>query len=70
MHTCCVENEVVDEYDAVARSLVDRLAERDAPATAFHAVLAAWFGDEMTDEARARPLVPSLGELQDALSLS
>lgn len=66
MHTCCVENDAVDEYDAVARDLVDRLTEGDAPAVALHAVLAAWFGDEMVDEARVRPLVRSLGELLDA----
>src|SRR5690554_828286 len=66
MHTCCVENDAVDEYDAVARDLVDRLTEDDAPAVALHAVLAVWFGDEMVDEARLRPLVRSLGELLDA----
>ncbi|MGE4533473.1 hypothetical protein [Halomonas sp.] len=66
MHTCCVENEAVDEYDAVARYLVDRLAEGDAPAVALHAALAVWFGDEMTDEARLTPLVSSLSELLDA----
>jgi hypothetical protein len=63
MHTCCVENDAVDEYDAVARYLVDRLAEGDAPAAALHAALAEWFGEEMVDETRLRPLARSLGEL-------
>jgi hypothetical protein len=40
MHTCCVDNDAVDEYDAVARYLVDRLAEGDALTVALHAALA------------------------------
>lgn len=66
MHTCCVENDAVDEYDAVARYLVDRLTQGDAPALALHTTLAVWFGDELVDEARLRPLVRSLSELLDS----
>lgn len=63
MHTCCVENDAFDEYDAVALSLVEQLANGVDPHAALQAVLTASFGDELVNRVALRRLAFSLSEL-------
>ncbi|WP_191224618.1 hypothetical protein [Billgrantia desiderata] len=51
MHTCCRENDCVDEYDRVARDLADRLAVGAEPARALRQVLGEWFDAERVAQA-------------------
>ncbi|TDB05118.1 hypothetical protein [Halomonas marinisediminis] len=63
MHTCCVENDAFDEYDAVAMSLVEQLANGVDPHAALQEVLTTSFGDELVNRVPLRRLAFSLCEL-------
>ena len=63
MHTCCVENGAFDEYDAVARSVVEQLANGVDSYVVLQSVLTGWFGSELVNQVPFRRLAASLSEL-------
>lgn len=63
MHTCCLENDAFDEYDAIAQRLVEQLASGDDSHTALLSALTYWFDEELVSEAPLESLARSLSEL-------
>ena len=50
MHTCCAENECLDEYDRVAAGIVSRLADGHSTDEAVMSEFDDWFGMAPNDE--------------------
>lgn len=50
MHTCCAENECVDEYDRVAAGIVSRLTDGESAGAAINGEFDDWFGMVPNDE--------------------
>lgn len=65
MHTACKENDCFDEYDRVARGVVEEMAGGAAPRTALERVLGEWFGADLL---ASRDIGPAVERLNARLS--
>ena len=66
IHTCCQENDCIDEYDRVAKDVVDRMADGQSFEGALHDALSDWFYDgEPIGLNTFKPAITQLLNLKD-----
>ena len=60
MQTACRENDCFDEYDRVARAVVDEMEDGVSARAALERVLAEWFGADLLESRDIGPVIERL----------